>query len=114
MSNDACRKASLTGQLKREVQTRQHDSREYPPPKNTRDEGAGATSNLQSTRQRDVAVVELQVGTCEQGEDEHEGEEDHEEAHVCADGADEVDEAHEAHGDEEEGWAWSIRCLPLA
>ena len=49
-----------------------------------------------------MPVIELEVGAGETGEGEDERQEDHEEAGVCPERADQVDEAHYAHGDEEE------------
>jgi hypothetical protein len=52
-----------------------------------------------------VAIVELQIGAREHGKGEYKSEENHEEANVCPDGADEINQAHDAHGNEEE------RCM---
>lgn len=93
----------LTRHRKRKVQARQHDGDEDPPAKHTRYERSRTRRDLQPSRELEVPVVGLEEGPGEQAEGDDEREEDHEEADVCAQRADEVDEAEYAHGDEEEG-----------
>jgi hypothetical protein len=94
----------LTRDLERKVQASEHDSDEDPPPEYGRREGESPGRNLQVRRADEVPVVRFPEGAGEHAEAEDEGEEDHEEADVCAEGADEVDEAEDCHGDEEECW----------
>lgn len=87
-----------------EVQASKHYSNEDPPPENTSAERERTASFLQSGSQRNVSIVELEVGAREHSESEYKSEEDHEEDHVGADGAHKVYEAHYAHCHEEESY----------
>jgi hypothetical protein len=94
----------LTRQREWKIQTGQHNGCEYPPPKYTRDETESATSGLEPSRKDNVAVVELEIRTSEHGKCQDQCKKYHEEANVGPNRADKVDKAHDAHGDEKEGW----------
>jgi hypothetical protein len=95
------KRTTLTRQIKRKVDTSQHNSHQNIPTEQACDEGKRASGFLTLRSNRDVPVGKIEERAGEESECGDEREEDKEEDEVRADGADEVDEAEEAHANHE-------------
>ena len=83
----------LTWQIKRKVDTRQHNRHQNVPAQQTRHKRKRARRFLTLRRGTRVPGRRVEKGSSKEAERGHEREEDEEEDEVCADGTDEVDEA---------------------
>ena len=90
------------GDLKREIDRRQHLREEDPPPGHRGHEPERARRDLQLLRHDGVALGQLPVGAGQDDEGHEQAEEDGHEDEIGPQRADEVDEAQEAHEEEEE------------
>lgn len=100
----SARSGSLTWKLEWEVQSCQHDCKEYPPATGTSDEGESTTCDDQVAGHLHVAVRHLPVSASQATESDDQGCENQTENNVGPKRQDEENEAQETHGQEEESW----------
>jgi len=89
--------------LERKVQRCKHDSKEDPPTTSASDECERARSNGQVSSHFDVTIRGLEIGAGETSKGADKCEENEYEGNVSPNRADEIDEAHDTHSDEEKG-----------
>lgn len=93
-----------TWNLEGKVQRGEQDGEENPPAEQAGDKGKGAAGDDERGGACGVAHRAVPEGGGEAAEGADQGEEDHDEDEVCAEGADHVDEAEDSHPQEEEAW----------
>lgn len=103
----------LTRELEREVESRKHDSCKNPPPQQTYHKRQSTARLLEHGRNGRLRVDgQVPVRSRETGKRRDEKREDEEEDDVGTEGADHVDEAENAHPEEEEAWVIALACVP--
>lgn len=91
----------LTRNAEWEIQACKHDRDENPPAEYAGGECKGPARSLQPSRGGQITIAGLEVGAAEAWKGEYQGKEDHEEHEVGSKRANEEDEGHDAHAEEE-------------